>query len=116
MKRAALETQPLSTANPQAALPLLAMIGQAQLSIEDLQGRTSRQFIEQLLLMAAESVAVANHPVSRLTSTQTPRHRRSGLEMLILNCVTLEVVSYCDCIHKENRRWPYPLLSSAEPP
>ena len=62
MNRAALETQPLLTANPQAALPLLAMIGQAQLSIEDLLGRTSRQFIEQLLLMAAESVAGAKHP------------------------------------------------------
>ena len=62
MNRAALETQPLLTANPQAALPLLAMIGQAQLSIEDLLGRASRQFIEQMLLMAAESVAGAKHP------------------------------------------------------
>jgi transposase-like protein len=60
--RAALEAQPLLTANPQAAIPLLAMIGQAQLSIEDLLGRTSRQFIEQLLMMAAESVAGAKHP------------------------------------------------------
>ena len=62
MNRAALETQPLLTANPQAALPLLAMIGQAQLSIEDLLGRPSRQFIGQILLMAAESVAGAKHP------------------------------------------------------
>ena len=62
MNRAALETQPLLTANPQAALPLLAMIGQAQLSIEDLLGRVSRQFIEQMLLMAAESVAGAKPP------------------------------------------------------
>ena len=62
MNLAALESQPLLTANPQAALPLLAMIGQAQLSIEDLLGRTSRQFIEQLLMMAAESVAGAKHP------------------------------------------------------
>jgi len=59
---AALEAQPLLQANPQAALPLLSMIGQAQLSIEDLLGRMSRQFVEQLLLMAAESVAGPKHP------------------------------------------------------
>jgi transposase-like protein len=59
---AALEAQPLLQANPQSALPLLSMIGQAQLSIEDLLGRMSRQFVEQLLLMAAESVAGPKHP------------------------------------------------------
>ena len=58
---AALELQPL-LANPQAALPLLSMIGQAQLSIEDLLGRMSRAFIEGLLLMAAESVTGPKHP------------------------------------------------------
>jgi putative transposase len=60
--QAALNTQPLLQANPEAVLPLLSMIGQAQLSIEDLLGRTSRQFIEQLLMMAAESVAGPKHP------------------------------------------------------
>mgnify|MGYP001201136693 CR=1 FL=1 len=59
---AVLNTQPLLQANPQAALPLLSMIGQAQLSIEDLLGRMSRQFVEQLLMMAAESVAGPKHP------------------------------------------------------
>ena len=59
---AALEAQPLLQANPQAALPLLSMIGQAQLSIEDLLGRLSRQFVEQLLVMSAESVAGPKHP------------------------------------------------------
>jgi len=59
---AALDAQPLLQANPQAALPLLTMIGQAQLSIEDLLGRMSRQFVEQLLMMAAESVAGPKHP------------------------------------------------------
>ena len=59
---AALEAQPLLHANPQAALPLLSMIGQAQLSIEDLLGRLSRQFVEQLLVMSAESVAGPKHP------------------------------------------------------
>jgi transposase-like protein len=59
---AALEAQPLLQANPHAALPLLSMIGQAQLSIEDLLGRMSRQFVEQLLMMAAESVAGPKHP------------------------------------------------------
>ncbi len=59
---AALQEQPLLMANPQAALPLLSMIGQAQLSIEDLLGRMSRQFVEQLLMMAAESVAGPKHP------------------------------------------------------
>ena len=59
---ASLEGQPLLQANPQAALPLLSMIGQAQLSIEDLLGRLSRQFVEQLLVMSAESVAGPKHP------------------------------------------------------
>ena len=57
-----LETQPLLQANPQAALPLLSMIGQAQLSIEDLLDRMSRQFVEQLLMMAAQSLAGPKHP------------------------------------------------------
>src|SRR5450756_1492788 len=38
------------------------MIGQAQLSIEDMLGRLSRQFVEQLLMMSAESVAGPKHP------------------------------------------------------
>jgi transposase-like protein len=59
---AALGSQPLLQANPAAALPLLSMIGQAQLSIEDLLGRLSRQFVEQLLMMSAESVAGPKHP------------------------------------------------------
>ena len=59
---AALQAQPLLMANPQAALPLLSMIGQAQLSIEDMLGQMSKQFVEQLLLMAAESVAGPKHP------------------------------------------------------
>jgi putative transposase len=58
----ALGLQPLLQANPAAALPLLSMIGQAQLSIEDMLGRLSRQFVEQLLLMSAESVAGQKHP------------------------------------------------------
>lgn len=58
----ALGAQPLLQANPAAALPLLSMIGQAQLSIEDMLGRLSRQFVEQLLLMSAESVAGPKHP------------------------------------------------------
>jgi putative transposase len=59
---AALGSQPVLQANPAAALPLLSMIGQAQLSIEDLLGRLSRQFVEQLLMMSAESVAGPKHP------------------------------------------------------
>ncbi len=59
---AVLQSQPLLMANPRAALPLLSMIGQAQLSIEDLLGRVLRQFVEQLLMMAAESVAGPKHP------------------------------------------------------
>jgi putative transposase len=59
---AALDALPLLHANPEAALPLLSLIGQAQLSIEDLLGRMSRQFVEQLLMMAAESVAGPKHP------------------------------------------------------
>ena len=59
---AALEGLPLLMANPQVALPLLSMIGQAQFSIEDLLGKLSRQFVEQLLMMAAVSVAGPKHP------------------------------------------------------
>jgi len=59
---AGLQSQLLLMANPRAALPLLSMIGNAQLSIEDMLGRMSRQFVEQLLMMAAESVAGPKHP------------------------------------------------------
>ena len=59
---ASLEAQPLLRANRQAALPLLSMINQAHLSIEDLLGRLSRQFVEQLLMMSAQSVAGPKHP------------------------------------------------------
>ena len=61
-KTQALDSQSLFSTNPQAALPLLSMIGQAQLSIEDLLGQLSRQFIEQLLVLSAQSVAGAKHP------------------------------------------------------
>jgi putative transposase len=56
-----LSEQPLFATNPEAALPLLSMIGQAQLSIEGLLGHLSRQFIEQLLVLSAQSVAGAQH-------------------------------------------------------
>ena len=54
--------QPLFVANPKATLPLLSMIGKAQLSINDLQGQLSRQFIEQLLVLSAQTVAGPKHP------------------------------------------------------
>ena len=57
--------QPLLIAHPQAALPLLEMIGQAQLSIEDLLGQVSRQFIEELLVLSAQSIAGQKHPGRR---------------------------------------------------
>lgn len=56
-----LSEQPLFATNPEAVLPLLSMIGQAQLSIEDLLGHLSRQFIEQLLVLSAQSMAGAQH-------------------------------------------------------
>ena len=52
---------PLLAANPEAVLPLLSMIGQAQLSIDDLLGQLSRQFIEQMLVLSAQSVAGVQH-------------------------------------------------------
>jgi putative transposase len=52
----------LFSTHPEAALPLLAMIGQAQWSIEELLSKLSHQFIEQLLVLSAESVAGAKHP------------------------------------------------------
>jgi len=57
-----LSEQPLFATNPQAALLLLAMNGQAQLSIDDLLGQLSRQFIEQLLVLSAQTVAGTKHP------------------------------------------------------
>ena len=59
---AQLSEQPLFATNPEAALPLLSMIGQAQLSIDDLLGQLSRSFLEQLLVLSAQSVAGAKHP------------------------------------------------------
>jgi hypothetical protein len=56
-----LSEQPLFATNPETALPLLSLIGQAQLSIEDLLGHLSRQFIEQLLVLSAQSVAGDQH-------------------------------------------------------
>ena len=53
--------QSLFSTNPEAALPLLSMIGQAQLSIDDLLGQLSRQFIEQMLILSAQSVAGVQH-------------------------------------------------------
>jgi putative transposase len=47
---------------PEHALPLLGMLAQAQLSIEDLLGQISKGFIEQLLVLSAEQVAGAKHP------------------------------------------------------
>jgi hypothetical protein len=38
---------------PEHALPLLGMLAQAQLSIEDLLGQISKGFIEQLLVLSA---------------------------------------------------------------
>ena len=61
-ERARRDAQRLLVANPQAALPMLQMIGHAQLSIDDLLGQLSRQFIEQLLVLSAESVAGSKHP------------------------------------------------------
>ena len=59
---AQLSEQPLFATNPEVALPLLSMIGQAQLSIDDLLGQLSRSFLEQLLVLSAQSVAGAKHP------------------------------------------------------
>ena len=59
---AQLSEQPLFATNPEAALPLLSMIGQAQLSIDALLGQLSRSFLEQLLVLSAQSVAGAKHP------------------------------------------------------
>lgn len=67
-----LSEQPLFATNPQAALLLLAMNGQAQLSIDDLLGQLSRQFIEQLLVLSAETWPAPSTPaVSPVTSAGT---------------------------------------------
>jgi hypothetical protein len=46
---------------PEHALPLLGMLAQAQLSIEDLLGQISKGFIEQLLVLSAQQVAGTKH-------------------------------------------------------
>ena len=63
---AALQAQPLLQANPQSALPLLSMIGRAQLSIEDMPGQMSRQFVEPLLVMAQALKGDADEGVRKL--------------------------------------------------
>lgn len=47
---------------PEHALPLLGMLAQAQLSIEDLLGQISKGFIEKLLVLSASQVAGSKHP------------------------------------------------------
>ena len=59
---ARLNAQPLFAANPEAAFPLLSMIGEARLFIDDLVGQLSRQFIEQRLVLSAQTVAGSRHP------------------------------------------------------
>lgn len=56
-----LNGQPLFATNPETVLPLLSMIGQAQLSIDDLLGQISRSFLEQMLVLSAQSVAGTQH-------------------------------------------------------
>jgi len=56
-----LREHPLFSTNPEESLPLLSMIGQAQLSIDDLLGQLSRSFLEQMLVLSAKSVAGAQH-------------------------------------------------------
>ena len=56
-----LNGQPLFATNPETVLPLLCMIGQAQLSIDDLLGQISRSFLEQMLVLSAQSVAGTQH-------------------------------------------------------
>jgi putative transposase len=54
--------QPLLQAHPQAVLPLIELMAQARLGIEQIVGAASRQFIEQLLIASAQEVAGAQHP------------------------------------------------------
>jgi len=44
--RCIFKAQPLLIANPQAALPMLKMLGRTQLAIDDLPGRFLRQSFE----------------------------------------------------------------------
>ena len=57
-----LSEQPLLATNPQAALPLLSMIGKPQCPIDDLLGQPSRQFIDQFLGLSARTVPGPKHP------------------------------------------------------
>lgn len=58
---AVLDMRPRLASGSHAGLSPLPMMQQAKLSIEDLPGKLSRQFIDQLLMMAAVSGAEPKH-------------------------------------------------------
>ena len=65
------------------------MIGRAQLSIDDLLGQLSRQFIEQLLVLSAQTVAGAKHPGIHGTRYSSCCYRN-------VNLADLGVITYPD--------------------
>ena len=61
-QQATFDAQSLLSANPESALSMLSLIDDAQHSIDELLGHVSRRFIEELLVLSAQSVAGSKHP------------------------------------------------------
>ena len=79
------------------------MIGQAQLSIDDLQGQLSRQFIEPMLMLSAQSVAGLQHK-GRHTGEVRWRCSQSGVVRLGQSKMHLSAPGYAPLTEK----WPSP--------
>jgi transposase-like protein len=56
------QAPPLIAADPEAVLPMLEMLENARLCLDDLLGDLSRGFIEELLMLSARTVAGEKHP------------------------------------------------------
>jgi transposase-like protein len=64
-KHASRHAQPLLEANPEAVLPMLEMMSKAKLCLDDLLGELSRGFVEELLMLSAQTLAGGKHPGRR---------------------------------------------------
>lgn len=64
-KDARSQEQPLLEANPEAVLPMLEMMSEARLCLDDVLGELSHGLIEAVLMCSAQSVAGEMHPGRR---------------------------------------------------
>ena len=79
-----LREQSLFCTNPEVTLPLLCMmIGHAKLSIDELLGQLSPQFIEHLLVLSAQSFSGVQHK-GRHTGEVRWHASQSGIVHLLI--------------------------------